>query len=301
MRVHLTERVEIERDLRRAVERHELHLVFQPIVKMGQSEVLGFEALVRWAHPTLGVLLPRRFIPLAEETDQICEIGSWVLDDALRHLVVCRAVPGFAHLTVAVNFSALQLRDELLVQRVGRSLAKHGLPGSALTIELTESEMMSNPELSIASLTALRRLGILIAVDDFGTKYSSLAYLQRLPVNVLKIDQSFVADIADGDSGPSESLIAAIVAMSEALGIQTIVEGVETAEQARRLMGLGCIAAQGYLFSRPARADQIIDVLGLLTRSRPFDVVEQAPSAEPVRFASKFELATDQTSRRPSA
>jgi len=301
MRAHLTERVEIERDLRRAVERHELHLVFQPIVKMGHSEVLGFEALVRWAHPTLGVLLPRRFIPLAEETDQICEIGSWVLDDALRQLVVCRAVPGFAHLTVAVNLSALQLRDELLVQRVGRLLDKHGLPGSALTIELTESEMMSNPELSIASLTALRRLGILIAVDDFGTKYSSLAYLQRLPVNVLKIDQSFVADMTDGDSGPSESLVAAIVAMSEALGIQTIVEGVETAEQARRLMGLGCSAAQGYLFSRPARADQIIDVLGLLTRSRPFDVAERAPSVEPVRLASKFELATDPTSRRPSA
>jgi diguanylate cyclase (GGDEF)-like protein len=301
MRAHLTERLEIERDLRRAVERHELHLVFQPIVKMGHREVLGFEALVRWAHPTLGVLLPRRFIPLAEETDQICEIGSWVLDDALRQLVDCRAVPGFAHLTVAVNLSAIQLRDELLVQRIGRSLAKHGLPGSALTIELTESEIMSNSELAIASLTALRRLGILIAVDDFGTKYSSLAYLQRLPVNVLKIDQSFVADMADGDSGPSESLVAAIVAMSNALGIQTIVEGVETAEQARRLMGLGCSAAQGYLFARPARADQIIDVLELLTRSRPFDVVEQAPSAEPVRLAAKIELAKDQASRRPSA
>ncbi|MGD0743073.1 MAG: EAL domain-containing protein [Acidimicrobiales bacterium] len=301
MRAHLTERVEIARDLHRAIEHDELHLVFQPIVKMGHNEVLGFEALVRWAHPTIGVLLPKRFIPLAEESDLIGEIGSWVLDDALRELAVCRALPGFGHLTVAVNLSALQLQDELLVQRVGRALAVHGLPGSALTLELTESEMMSNPELSIASLTALRRLGILIAVDDFGTKYSSLAYLQRLPVNILKIDQSFVADISEGDAVASESLVAAIVAMSQALGIQTIVEGVETAEQARHLMHLGCSAAQGYFYARPARADQLIDVLGLLTRSQPHATAEQRPPVVPVRLPASDGVAKRPTSRRPSA
>jgi diguanylate cyclase (GGDEF)-like protein len=301
MRVHLTERVEIARDLRRAVERHELHLVFQPIVRMGHNEVLGFEALVRWAHPTLGVLLPKRFIPIAEESDLIGEIGSWVLDDALRQLVVCRAIPGFGHLTAAVNLSALQLQDELLVQRVGRALVVHGLEGSALTLELTESEMMSNPELSIASLTALRRLGIQIAVDDFGTKYSSLAYLQRLPINILKIDQSFVADMSDGEPVASESLIAAIVAMSSALGIQTIVEGVETAQQARHLMELGCSAAQGYFYARPARADQIIDVLGLLTRTQPYAAAERRQPAVPVLLPANHELAERRTSRRPSA
>ncbi len=288
MRVHLTERVEIERDLRHAVERHELHLVFQPIVKMGHNEVVGFEALVRWAHPSLGVLLPKRFIPLAEENDLIGGIGSWALDDALRQLVVCRSVPGLGHLGVSVNLSAHQLRDELLVQRVDRSLAVHGLPGSALTLELTESEMMDNPELSIAALTALRRLGVLIAVDDFGTKYSSLAYLQRLPVNILKIDQSFVVDMYGADPVPAESLVAAIVAMAEALGIQTIVEGVETAEQARHLMAIGCSLAQGYFYARPARTDQIVDVIGLLTRSQSYEVADQTPPAEPVPLRSKL-------------
>jgi diguanylate cyclase (GGDEF)-like protein len=301
MRAQLTERVEIERDLRHAVERNELHLVFQPIVSMNHNEVYGFEALVRWAHPSLGVLLPKRFIPIAEESDLISEIGSWVLEDALRQLVTCRAVAGFGHLTVSVNLSALQLRDELLVQRVSRCLDVHGLPGSALTLELTESEMMENLELSIASLTALRRLGVLIAIDDFGTKYSSLAYLQRLPVSILKIDQSFVQAIRGSEPVPSESLVAAIMAMSEALGIQTIVEGVETAEQARHLMKLGCRVAQGYLYARPARADQIIDVLGLLTRSRPYEMPEPAAPLAPVRLPAKFEPAGDESSRRPSA
>ncbi|HXZ82253.1 MAG TPA: bifunctional diguanylate cyclase/phosphodiesterase [Acidimicrobiales bacterium] len=301
MRQHLTERVEMERDLRRAVEHRQLHLVFQPIVRMNRNEVLGFEALVRWAHPNLGVLLPKRFVPLAEENDLICEIGSWVLDDALRQLTVCRAVPGLEHLTVAVNLSALQLKDELLVQRVGRSLAVHGIPGSALTLELTESEMMDDPEVSIAALTALRRLGVLIAVDDFGTKYSSLAYLQRLPVNILKIDQSFVADMNGAEAAPSGSLVAAIIAMSQALGIQTIVEGVETAEQARNLANLGCKVAQGYFYARPVRADQLIDVIGLLTRSQPYGATEEKQPVVPVQLSSKLQPAKDQTSRRPSA
>jgi diguanylate cyclase (GGDEF)-like protein len=301
MRAHLTERVEIERDLRHAIEHRELHLVFQPIVKMGGNEVLGFEALVRWAHPTYGVLLPKRFIPFAEDSELIGEIGSWVLDDSLRQLVTCRALPGCENLTVAVNLSAIQLKDELLPQRVARSLAVHNLPGSALTLELTESEMMDNPELSVASLTALRRLAVRIAVDDFGTKYSSLAYLQRLPVDILKIDQSFVLDLRDNESSSAESLVAAIIAMSEALGIQTIVEGVETAGQARRLMNLGCSAAQGYFYARPARADQIVDVIGLLTRSQPFDAMEQKPPVVPVPLPWGYRAANGPTLRRPSA
>jgi diguanylate cyclase (GGDEF)-like protein len=289
MRAHLTERVEIEHDLRYAVKRHELHLVFQPIVKMGCSEVCGFEALVRWAHPTLGVLPPKLFISIAEESDLIGEIGSWVLDDALRQLVVCRAVPGCEHLTVAVNLSALQLRDKLLVQHVSSCLAAHDLPGSALTLELTESEMMENPELSISILTALRQLGVLIAVDDFGTKYSSLAYLQRLPVDILKIDQSFVSNMHGVDPVPAESLVIAIVAMAKGLGIKTIVEGVETAEQARHLMKIGCSLAQGYYYARPARADQIIDVIGLLTQSQPREAATQAPLAELIQLHPKLE------------
>jgi len=185
MRVHLTERVEIARDLRprRRAPR-------APPRVPGRS--------CGWATTRCSASRPssagrtRRSACSCRSASSrsqrratfIGEIGSWVLDDALRQLVVCRAIPGFGHLTAAVNLSALQLQDELLVQRVGRALVVHGLEGSALTLELTESEMMSNPELSIASLTALRRLGIQIAVDDFGTKYSSLAYLQRLPINI---------------------------------------------------------------------------------------------------------------------
>jgi EAL domain-containing protein (putative c-di-GMP-specific phosphodiesterase class I) len=226
------------------------------------------EALVRWSHPTLGVLLPYRFIHLAEETDLIGEIGSWVLNEALRQLVICRTMPGMAQLTVSVNLSVNQLRDGLLVQRVGRMLATHGLPGSALVLELTESEIMKDPDSAVSTLTALQRLGIKLAVDDFGTQYSSLAYLQKLPFDILKIDRSFVEPLHEENTA-SESLVAAIVAMANALGIKTVVEGVETVDQARRLQRVGCEVAQGFMYARPARVDQLADVLNLLsTRNR---------------------------------
>jgi EAL domain-containing protein (putative c-di-GMP-specific phosphodiesterase class I) len=268
MRAKVTERVELERDLRHAARRGELFLVYQPIVAMNDHQVLGMEALVRWSHPTLGVLLPYRFIHLAEETELINEIGTWVLNEALRQLALCRKMAGMGHLTVSVNLSVNQLQDGLLVQRVGRMLATHGLPASALCLELTESEIMKDPESAIETLTALRRLGVTLAVDDFGTEYSSLSYLQRLPFDVLKIDRSFVEPLQEGDTA-SESLVAAIVAMANALGIRTVVEGVETPEQARRLQQIGCYVAQGFMYARPARVDQLPDVLNLLsTRNR---------------------------------
>jgi diguanylate cyclase (GGDEF)-like protein len=268
MRAEVNERVELERDLRHAARRGELFLVYQPIVAMADHQVLGMEALVRWSHPTLGVLLPYRFIHLAEETELINEIGAWVLDEALRQLAICLKIPGMSHLTISVNLSVNQLRDGLLVQRVGRMLATHGLPASALCLELTESEIMKDPEAAIEVLVSLRRLGVTLAVDDFGTEYSSLSYLQRLPFDVLKIDRSFVEPLHEGNTA-SESLVAAIVAMANALGIRTVVEGVETIEQARRLQQVGCDVAQGYMYARPARADQLDGVLHLLsTRTR---------------------------------
>jgi EAL domain-containing protein (putative c-di-GMP-specific phosphodiesterase class I) len=208
--------------------------------------------------------LPLRFIPLAEESDLICEIGTWVLGEALRQLAICRAQPGLENLTIAVNVSAIQLHDELLVQRVVRSLAEHGLPGSALCVELTESAMMNDPEAAIEALDALRRLGVKVSVDDFGTEYSSLAYLQRLPVDSLKIDRSFVTPLSRDDTS-SESLVTAIVAMARGLKIETIAEGVETVEQAERLVELGADLAQGYLFARPVRAEKLLDVIGLIS------------------------------------
>ena len=281
MRAEIEARVEIEHDLRHAIERNELHLVYQPVLSLERGVVLGFEALIRWAHPTLGVILPSRFIPLAEESDLIIDIGGWVLEEALRQLAICRAELGTEKLTMAVNVSAAQLRDEHLVERVRSALWRHGLPGSSLCIELTESEMMRDPNAAIAALSSLRRLNVRLALDDFGTEYSSLAYLRRLPVDILKIDYSFVDGLRESDS-PSESLVSAIIAMAGALSIETIAEGVETAEQARRLARLGCQAVQGYLYARPVRGDQLADLTTLLSktgRAEPEFVPLPAPSA----------------------
>jgi EAL domain-containing protein (putative c-di-GMP-specific phosphodiesterase class I) len=279
MSVKISERVELERDLRHAVRRGELFVVYQPIVAMSDHQVLGMEALVRWSHPTLGILTPDRFIHIAAESDLINEIGTWVLDEALRELAICRKLPNMAHLTVSVNLSVNQLRDGLLVQRAGRMVAAHGLPASALCLELTESEIMKDADSAIETLTALRRLGVTLAVDDFGTEYSSLSYLQRLPFDVLKIDRSFVEPLRENDTA-SESLVAAIVAMANALGIRTVAEGVETMEQARRLQKIGCEVAQGHMYARPTRVDQLEGVLNLLSARTACE--DRGTSLEPV-------------------
>ena len=280
MRAQLAERVEIERDLRHAVARRELHLAFQPIVSTTTGSIVSVEALVRWLHPTLGVIMPTRFIPLAEESDLIIEIGGYVLDEALRQVAVARSTPGLEELNVAVNLSAVQLRDELLAEHVGRMLEKHGLPGSALCLELTETVVMGDPDTAMAAFDALRRLDVRLAIDDFGTEYSSLAYLQRLPVDKLKIDRSFVEGLRDPDSA-ADTLVAAIVAIARALGMETVAEGVETVEQAKRLVALGCDSLQGYLYSRPVRADQLIDVVRLLSRAQPGGIAGAARSPVP--------------------
>ncbi len=285
MRAQLAERVEIERDLRHAVARRELHLAFQPIVSTTTGSIVSVEALVRWLHPTLGVIMPTRFIPLAEESDLIIEIGGYVLDEALRQVAVARSTPGLEELNVAVNLSAVQLRDELLAEHVGRMLEKHGLPGSALCLELTETVVMGDPDTAMAAFDALRRLDVRLAIDDFGTEYSSLAYLQRLPVDKLKIDRSFVEGLRDPDSA-ADTLVAAIVAIARALGMETVAEGVETVEQAKRLVALGCDSLQGYLYSRPVRADQLIDVVRLLSRAQPGGIAGAARSTVPAAGAT---------------
>ncbi len=266
MRAQLAERLEIERDLRHAIARGQLHLAFQPIVATRTGSIVGVEALVRWLHPTLGVIVPKRFIPLAEESNLIVEIGSWVLDEALREIAHCRSLPGLENLRVSVNLSAAQLGDEMLVEHVGRALATNRLPGSALCLELTETVVMGDPEAALGAFAALRRLDVQLAIDDFGTEYSSLAYLQRLPVDTLKIDRSFVVGLGEPDSA-ADTLVAAIVAIARALGMETIAEGVESVDQARRVAALGCDAIQGYLYSRPVRADQLVDVVRMLSRA----------------------------------
>ncbi|HVA02862.1 MAG TPA: EAL domain-containing protein [Acidimicrobiales bacterium] len=264
MRTKVSERVELEHDLRRAVELRQLHLVYQPIVRIPHGPIEGVEALVRWAHPTLGVIPPVKFIPLAEESGLIMGIGEWVLEEALRQLAAWRhQTTGFEDLYVSVNLSGAQLHDSGLVERVGEALARHGIEGTALCLELTESVVMDKPLAAAAVLSALRRLDVRLAIDDFGTEYSSLAYLKRFPVTSLKIDKSFVDTLEDDDSSDA-TLIAAVVAMAHALGITTIAEGVETTSQAHRLMDLGCDALQGYLYSRPVRAEGLPYVVNSL-------------------------------------
>jgi EAL domain-containing protein (putative c-di-GMP-specific phosphodiesterase class I) len=182
-------------------------------------------------------------------------IGEWVLEEALRQLAAWRhQATGFEDLYVAVNLSGAQLHDDRLVDRVGEALARHGIDGASLCLELTESVVMDEPLAAAQVLADLRMLDVRLAIDDFGTEYSSLAYLKRFPVTSLKIDRSFVDTLEDDDSTDA-TLITAVVAMAHALGIATIAEGVETTSQAHRLMELGCDALQGYLYSRPVRAE----------------------------------------------
>jgi diguanylate cyclase (GGDEF)-like protein len=265
MGTRLAERVSMENELRHAIERGELHLVYQPVVWLPKGPVRSLEALIRWEHPTLGSVSPVKFIPIAEETGVILEIGSWVLDEALCQLAEWRlCAPGMAELSIGVNVSALQLHDEALLGQVSEALARHGLPASALCLELTESAVMNDPDAAAGTLAALRDLGVCLAIDDFGTEYSSLAHLKRFPFDVLKIDRSFIIGLGEEDNA-DETLVAAIVAMAKAFGFTTIVEGVETVEQATKVVELGCDSVQGYLYSRPVKAAEVLKVVGSLS------------------------------------
>jgi diguanylate cyclase len=238
-------RIDIENGLRRAVEHEEFELHYQPIVDLVSGRMLGCEALLRWRHPERGLVAPSDFIPIAEESFLIVPIGRWVLHQATADLARWRAA-GHADLYVSVNVSARQLRDPGLLDDVVTALGESGLPGEALCLELTESALVVNPEEVTATLTALRTLGVTIAVDDFGTGYSALSYLRRFPVTAVKIDRAFVAELET-----DTALVRAIVAMTVALGLAVVAEGVETVLQEDALLELGCQTAQGYRYGRP--------------------------------------------------
>jgi diguanylate cyclase (GGDEF)-like protein len=258
MRSEFSERLVLERDLPMAIERRELHLAYQPIFDLADSRGVSVEALARWSHPSLGVISPGKFIPLAEEIGRIGDIGYWVLDEALRQLTEWRAIGFGEDLYMSVNLSAAQLRDAELVDRVRRVLNRYELDGDSLCLELTESVVMRDVDTAIETLRELRMLGVRLAIDDFGTEYSSLAYLKRFPVTALKIDRSFVASLDDEDSADA-TLVSAIVAMAKALDIATIAEGVETPTQAAQLKELGCDNVQGFLYSRPLPAGRVLE------------------------------------------
>jgi diguanylate cyclase (GGDEF)-like protein/PAS domain S-box-containing protein len=255
MNAAASERVELENDLRQAMRDGQLHLCYQPQVCAHDGVSIGVEALVRWHHPLHGNVSPAKFIPIAEESGLIEALGSWVLEEACRQLSAWRA-EGIEGLRMAVNLSAQQLRSPGLVLLVETLLKRHGLKGSDLELEITESAAMENPERAIGQLQALRDLGIELAIDDFGTGYSSLAYLKRLPIQVLKLDRTFVSDI---ETDPSDAEIsAATLALAHNLGLKVIAEGVETEAQRDYLIRHHCDFMQGYLFSAPLPAGAVL-------------------------------------------
>jgi diguanylate cyclase (GGDEF)-like protein len=263
-------RLDTESGLRRALDRGELRVYYQPIVDTRTEEPTGFEALVRWEHPERGLVSPAEFIPVAEETGLIVPIGEWVLAEALAQTQTWRTeLPGAADFTIAVNLSASQLLSPALLRSVSTALATSGIPASAVHLEITESVVMNDVERSIATLQALRSRGVALAVDDFGTGYSSLSYLRQLPVTTLKIDRSFVDELGE-DSEHGRSIVDAIISLARAMGLNVVAEGVETRGQLSALQRLRADRAQGYLWSKPLPAADV--PAWLARRARSFAV-----------------------------
>jgi diguanylate cyclase (GGDEF)-like protein len=266
MRESFQKHLEMEADLRRAVLRHEFQLRFQPIVRLRTGEISGLEALVRWQHPERGMIPPLDFIPLAEETGMIVPIGEWVLREACRQAAGwnARRDADAAPLTVSVNLSAVQLDRADLPDVVRSALDESGLPAHCLVIELTESLIVDHRPETLNRLHAIKALGVRLAIDDFGTGYSSLAYLRRFPVDIIKIDKSFVDDV--GDEPAAAALTHGIIQLGQALQLSTIAEGIEDAGQLSELADGNCELGQGYYFAEPLTTEAMDD---LLFRSPP--------------------------------
>ncbi|HET7813658.1 MAG TPA: EAL domain-containing protein, partial [Candidatus Baltobacteraceae bacterium] len=247
-------RIQQEKRLRRALERGDFLLNYQPIVETSSSRIVGVEALVRWNDPQRGIVYPDDFIPVAEASGLITEIGEWVIAEAAAHLSDWRKM-GMDNLSLSVNISARQFFHADLAERFLRQLNRYGVPATALEVEITESMTLSNVAHAIETIRKLKLLGARIAVDDFGTGHSSLNYLRRFEVDTIKIDRSFVAGI--GHQLSDETIIKAVLAMGRSLGLCIIAEGVETADQVDFLTNAGCERMQGYYFSRPVQADVI--------------------------------------------
>ncbi|MCA1702616.1 MAG: EAL domain-containing protein [Actinobacteria bacterium] len=250
MHAEVVERLELERTLRGALAKHEFRLVFQPIIDFDDGRPSSFEALVRWDHPDRGILDPESFIPLAEETGVIVPLGRWVLNEACRHAMRWRdASDHLTTLGISVNVSPKQIADSDLLGEVASALDRSGLDPKLLTLELTESTLMQLDESATEKLVSVKRMGVQVALDDFGVGYSSLSYLQRFPIDVVKVDRSFIQQI--GDSREKWAFARAIVALTQSLELRTVAEGVELLEQADELRDMRCAFGQGFLFSRP--------------------------------------------------
>jgi diguanylate cyclase (GGDEF)-like protein len=262
MRDRIADRLALEHDLRRAIERNEFCLMYQPIVTLDEEGtiVAGLEALLRWDRPTRGIVPASFFIECAEASGLLTEIGDWVIRESARQLAHWRQVPGAESLFVSVNVSRLHLKSAALPARVRRALTETGLEHDAMCIELSESTLMDNPAEGVALVIRMKELGVRLAIDNFGNGYASLAYLRQFPVDYVKIDRRFIEGLIGSDP-TDETLIAAIVAMAQALDAVTIAEGVEHESQAHSLREIGCDMAQGFLYSRPVLADEVIPMV----------------------------------------
>jgi diguanylate cyclase (GGDEF)-like protein len=256
MQAMLHERLRLEADISRALANQEFFLEYQPIVDLGTRSLLGVEALVRWRHPEAGVLMPGRFIQVVEECGHVARLGRWVLRQACRDMCMWRrAIAGGAGLRLAVNISGRHLQHGELSHDVAQALAESGLEPGNLVIELTESTIMSNTDANLERFHRLKALGVRLAIDDFGTGYSSLSYLHRFPIDILKIDRSFVSNLTNSDNGPE--LARAVVTLGETLGLETVAEGIELEPQVAALLALGCVAGQGFLFSKASSLEHL--------------------------------------------
>jgi EAL domain-containing protein (putative c-di-GMP-specific phosphodiesterase class I) len=253
MQAHSARSLQLENALRRALERDELSLHYQPQISMQGGRIIGAEALLRWQHPELGMVSPAEFIPIAEDSGLILPIGEWVLHTAAQQMKSWMD-SGLAPMTIAVNLSAVQFRHPNLPELVTQILDSVKLPPQYLELELTEGVAMHDPLGAIAVMDSLHERGIRMSIDDFGTGYSSLSYLKRFKVYKLKIDQSFVRDITDDPE--DKAIVSAIISLAGSLGLQTIAEGVETEGQLAFLREQGCKEVQGYYFSKPLPAEQ---------------------------------------------
>jgi diguanylate cyclase (GGDEF)-like protein len=248
MHERAVERLELRSELQHALELGQFEVYYQPVVRLDRDENYGVEALLRWNHPERGQIAPLQFIPLAEETGLIVPIGSWVIHEACREgALLQKRFPADVPLTMSVNLSVKQLQSETIVEDVRMALEESGMRPDTLVLEVTETVMMVDADVAAARLDALKALGARIAMDDFGTGYSSLGYLSRLPVDILKMDRSFLSPNGEGATG----LAAAIIAIGERLGLEVVAEGIEFEDQILTLQGLGCELGQGFLFAKP--------------------------------------------------
>ena len=259
------ERILLEKNLRRAIEEDEFLIYYQPQYNSRTNEIIGMEALLRWQHPELGLVSPAKFIPIAEETGLIVAIGWKAMDMIIEQLLAWEN-SGIFQGKISINLSVKQIQDPKFIERIIEGMSQHHYNALQIQFEVTESYIMTNPEQAITTLQQLRDLKFTIAVDDFGTGYSSLSYLKRLPIDELKIDQSFVRDVPGDDE--DEAIVRAVISLAKSMGLKVIAEGVETTEQQNFLLSEGCELIQGYLKQRPVEGDKITDILQQASGSR---------------------------------